>query len=48
MTCFLEASPEERAMIPNIIQPNLINNIKIEEIDQRRVIHALKMNKRDK
>ena len=48
MTRFVESSPEERAMIPNIMQPSPINNIKIEEIDQKRAIHALIMNNRDK
>ena len=37
---FAEASPEERATIPNVMQPNQRYSIKIEEIDNRRVIHA--------
>ena len=41
MTHFAEASPEERALIPNVMQPSPINSIKIEEIDQNRLIHAL-------
>ena len=48
MTRFAEASPEERALIPNVMQPSPINNIKIAEIDQKRVIHALIMKNIDK
>ena len=48
MTRFAKASPEERAPIPNVMQPSHINNIKIAEIDQKRVIHALTMNNIDK
>ena len=47
MTCFVEANPEERALIPNVMQRSPRNNIKIVEIDQNRVIHALLMNNRD-
>ena len=48
MTCFEEASPEERALIPNVMQPSPINNKKIAEIDKKRVIYALIINNRDK
>ena len=48
MVCFAESNPEERAMIPNVMQPSPRNNIQIEEIDQKRVIHALIMNNKDK
>ena len=44
MTHFAEASPEERAMIPNVMQPSPINKIKRVEIDNKRVIHTLTMN----
>ena len=47
MTRFVEAKPEERALIPNVMQPSPRNSIKIEEIDQKRVIYALIMNNRD-
>ena len=47
MNCFEKANPEERAMIPNVMKPNPRNNIKIEEIDQKRVIQELVMNNRD-
>ena len=48
MTCFAEVSPEERAPIPNVMQPSPRYNIKREEIDYKRVIHALNMKNRDK
>ena len=48
MTRFAEVSPEERSLIPNVMQPSHRNSIKREEIDNKRVIHALKMNNRDK
>ena len=48
MTCFAEASPEERALIPNVMQPSPIYSIKRAEIDNKRVIHTKKMNRRDK
>ena len=48
MTHFAEASPEERALIPNVMKPSPKNNIKIAEIDQKRVIHAFIMNNIDK
>ena len=48
MTRFAEVSPEERAPIPNVMQPSPINNINIPEIDKKRVIHALIMNNKDK
>ena len=48
MNSFTEASPEERAMIPNVMQESPRNNIKREEIDNKRVIHTLKINNRDK
>ena len=41
MNCFAEASTKERALIPNVMQPSPRNSIKITEIDQKRVIHAL-------
>ena len=48
MTRFAEANPKERAPIPNVMQPTPIYNIKREEIDNKRVIHAITMNNRDK
>ena len=48
MTHFAEASPEERALIPNVMQPSPRYSIKIEEIENKRVIHTLKMNNIDK
>ena len=48
MTHFAEASPEERDLIPNVMQPSPRNIIKRVEIDNKRVIHALTMNNRDK
>ena len=47
MTCFVESNPEERALIPNVMQPSPRNSIKITEIDQKRVIHALIMKNED-
>ena len=38
MTRFREASPEERALIPNVMQPNPTYSIKREEIDNTREI----------
>ena len=40
MARFAEASPEERAMIPNVMQPSPKYSIKRAEIDNKRVIHA--------
>ena len=40
ITRFAEASPQERALIPKVMQPNPRYSIKIAEIDNRRVIHA--------
>ena len=48
MIHFTEVSLEERALIPNVMQPSPKNNIKITEIEQNRVIHALIMNNIDK
>ena len=48
MTRFAEASPEERDLIPNVMQPSPRNSKKREEIDYKRVIHALNMKNRDK
>ena len=48
MTRFVEASPEERAPIPNVMQTSPKNNIKRAEIDNKRVIHTLTMNNKDK
>ena len=48
MNYFAEASPEERAMIPNVMQPSPRNNIKIEQIDKKRVINALINKNKDK
>ena len=48
MTCFVNANLEERAQVPNVMQPSPINNIKIEGIYQNKVINALIMNKKDK
>ena len=44
MTRFAEASTKERALIPNVMQPSPRNNIKIVEIYNKKVIHALAMN----
>ena len=46
MIHFAKSSLEEGALIPNVMQPNPINSIQIEEIDKKRVSHALKMNNR--
>ena len=43
MTRFAKASVEERALIPNVMQGSPRNSIKREEINKKRVIHALKM-----
>ena len=48
MTLFAEASPEERDMIPNVMQPSPINSIKREQMGRKRVMDALIMNNRDK
>ena len=40
MTRFAETSPEERALIPNVMQPSPRYIIKIAEIENKRVIHA--------
>ena len=48
MNCFAEVSPEERTLIPNVMQPSPINSIKNAEIENKRVIHALRINNRDK
>ena len=48
MISSVEASPKERALILNVMQPSPINSIKIEEIDNKRVTHALKKKNRDK
>ena len=48
MARFAKSSPEERALIPNVMQPSPRNSIKRAEIDNKRVIHALIMNNRDK
>ena len=48
MTHFVEANPDGLALIPNVMQPSLRNNIKIEKINQKRVSHSLIMNKKDK
>ena len=47
MTNVEETNFEERALIPNVMQPSPINNRKIAKIDQKKVIHALKINTRD-
>ena len=47
MTRFAEVSPEERALIPNVMQPSPRNSIKRVEIEKKRVIHTLIMNNRD-
>ena len=47
MTRFPEANPEERAPIPNVMQPNPRNSIKRVEIDQNKVIHDLIMKNKD-
>ena len=48
MACFEESSPKERDLIPNVMQPIPRNSIKREELDNKRVIHTLNMNNRDK
>ena len=48
MTRFAEASPEERALIPNVMQRSPRSSIKRAEIDNKRVIHTLKRNNIDK
>ena len=48
MALFVEASPEERALIPNVMQQSPRNSIKIAEKDNKRVIHTLTMNNIDK
>ena len=40
MTHFAEASPEERALIPNVKKPNPRYSIKRVEIENKRVIHT--------
>ena len=47
MTRFAEASPEERSLTPNVMQPSPINSIKIEELEKKNVIHALIINNID-
>ena len=47
MARFEENNEEERALIPNVMLPIPRNNIKITEIDRKKVIHALIMNNRD-
>ena len=47
MIHFAKASPEERALIPNFMQPSPKNSIKRKDIDKKRVIHALIMNNID-
>ena len=46
MTRFEEINLEERALIPNIMQPSPKNSIKIVEIDEKKVFHALMMKKK--
>ena len=48
MNRFVEYSPKERALIPNVMHPSPKNSIKITQIENKRVIHALTMNNRDK
>ena len=48
MTRFAEVSPEERSLIPNVMQPSHRNSIKRVEINNKKVIHTLIMNNRDK
>ena len=48
MNHFAEASPEERAMIRNVMQPSPRNSIKRAEIDNKRVLHALTVKNVDK
>ena len=48
MSRFVEASPEERDQIPNVMQASPRYSIKIEEIDQNKVIHTLIMKNIDK
>ena len=46
MTSSVKSNLEETALVPNVMQPSPINNIKIVEIDQKRVIHTVIMNKK--
>ena len=48
MTRFAKASVEERALIPNVMQPSTKNGIKRVEMENKRVIHALIINTRYK
>ena len=48
MTHFAEANPEERALIPNVMQPSPRNSIKRAEIHKKRVIHVSTMKNKDK
>ena len=48
MTSSVKSNLEETALVPNVMQPSPINNIKIVEIYQNRVIHNLIMNNIDK
>ena len=47
MTRFAEASPEERDLIPNVMQPSPKFSIKRREIDKKRLIHTLTMKNKD-
>ena len=47
MARFEENNEEERALIPNAMLPIPRNSLKITEIDRKKGIHALIMNKRD-
>ena len=48
MTRFAKASLKERVLIPNVMQQSPRNSIKRAEIDNKRLIHTLTMNNRDK
>ena len=46
ITFFAETSPKERDLIPNVMKPSPINGIKRAQIDKKRVIHSLIVNKK--
>ena len=48
MTHFVEVGPDERTLKPNVMQPSPKNNIKISEIEKKRVMHTLIIKNKDK
>ena len=48
ITHIAEANPEERALIPNVMQPSPRYTIKRDKIDNKRAIHSLIMKEKDK